>query len=172
MTQSSNATGAAIPVATPIAVRRGTLPRAWAACMLVGALGGALATLAVPAAAIAVTGPGVAAAAEHGRRAALTTPAPATTQTIATRTTPTLDLVRTRIDAVDLAAGTVTVRGQTLPLHAQQLRVLGPSGQVLGATGLRAGQQVRLALDPLQPAAGAAAAAAAPRRIVLIYVDG
>ncbi|MDH4392320.1 MAG: hypothetical protein QE285_12985, partial [Aquabacterium sp.] len=89
-----------------------------------------------------------------------------------------LDLVSARLEAVDLAAGTVTVRGQQVPLHAGQLRVLGSRGEVLAARSLRAGQQVRLALEPAAPPAAASApVAAAPapapaRRIVLIYIDG
>jgi hypothetical protein len=133
------------------------------ACLVAGLL---LAALAGPAGAMAVAGPG--GTADQGRRLVLPNPAAATR-------TPTLDLVSTRLDAVDLAAGTVTVRGQQVPLHAVQLRVLGNRGQVLGRYRLRAGQAVRLALEPeapVQPAAAASAATGAPvRRIVLIYVD-
>ncbi len=133
---------------------------------------GALAMLALPAAASAVAGP--AGTAEQGRRVVVATPAPGAIAA-------TLDLVSARIDAVDLAAGTITLRGQVVPLHAQQLRVLGPGGQLLGPRSLRAGQPVRLALETLQPVAAATTATAAsaaaagptaPRRIVLIYIDG
>ena len=128
-----------------------------------GLLSGGLAALALPAAAIAVAGPG--GTAEPSRRVVVDAPAPGANLV-------TLDLVRARIDAVDLAGGTLTLQGQKVPLHAQQLRVLGPSGQVLGPHGLRAGQTIRLALDPQSPASAASAAAALPRRIVLIYIDG
>ncbi len=136
----------------------------------------ALAAMAsAPASAMAVAGPG--GTAEQGRRLVLEAPA-------AGAVAPTLDLVAARLEAVDLAAGTVTVRGQRLPLHAAQLRVLGNGGQLLGPRSLRAGQAVRLALEPAAPAVPAVAAsapvAAAPgaipaapaRRIVLIYIDG
>jgi hypothetical protein len=123
-----------------------------------------LAALAGPAAAVAVVGPG--GTAEQGRRLVLDTP-PASTASGST-----LDLVSARLDAVDLAAGFVTVRGQRVPLHATALRVLGRGGQVLGPRGLRAGQAVRLAFDPAPQASAAAASAPAPaRRIVLIYID-
>ncbi len=129
----------------------------------------AMLSLAQPAAATAVAGHG--GTAEQGRRVVVAMPAPAAVAG-------SLDLVGTRIDAVDQAAGTITVRGQVVPLHAQQLRVLGQGGQVLSQRSLRAGQLVRLALEPLQPAAAVAAASAVaaspavPRRIVLIYIDG
>ncbi len=138
-----------------------------------------LAALAGTAGAVAVAGPG--GTAEQGRRLVLAAPAVGATA-------PTLDLVSARLEAVELGAGTVTVRGQLVPLHAAQLRVLGPGGQLLGPRSLRAGQAVRLALEPdapLLPAADAsaptsatsavtpAASSAAPaRRIVLIYIDG
>lgn len=126
-----------------------------------------LAALAGTVQATAVAGPG--GTAEQGRRLVLAEPAPGATA-------PTLDLLSARLEAVDLTAGTVTVRGQRVPLHAAQLRVLGAGGQNLGPGSLRAGQAVRLALEPLLPAAPAAAASAggpAPaRRIVLIYIDG
>ena len=135
---------------------------------IVPSLLGALAVLSLPAAATAVVGPG--GTAEQGRRVVVASPASGASVA-------TLDLMAARVDAVDLAGGSITLRGQKVPLHAQQLRVLGPRGQVLGPSGLRAGQTVRLALEPLQPAAATtaattAAAPAAPRRIVLIYIDG
>ena len=124
-----------------------------------------------PAAAVVVTGPG--GTAEQGRRLVVATPT-------AGATAATLDLVAGRIDAVNLAAGSITVRGLRLPLHAEQLRVLGPGGQALGPRSLRAGQQVRLALEPVPGQAAEAAPTTAPttaptvpqaRRIVLIYID-
>lgn len=129
-------------------------PAAWAAGLL-------MAALAAPVGAVAVAGPG--GTAEQGRRLVLDEPTAGAAAT-------TLDLVAARIDAVDLAAGTVTVRGQRVPLHASALRVLGRAGQVLGPPSLRAGQMVRLALEA--PArAGSANAPAPARRIVLIYID-
>jgi hypothetical protein len=123
-----------------------------------------LAALAGPAHAVAVAGPG--GTAEQGRRLVVAEP-------VRGAVAPTLDLVSARLEAVDLAAGTVTVRGQRVPLHAEQLRVLGSGGQNLGPRGLRAGQDVRLALEPAAPAAAASAGSPAPaRRIVLIYIDG
>ncbi|GCL65687.1 hypothetical protein [Pseudaquabacterium pictum] len=130
---------------------------AWAAGALLAALAGT-------AQAVVVAGPG--GTAEQGRRLVVAEPAPGAVA-------PTLDLVSARLDAVDLAAGSVTVRGQRVPLHAEQLRVLGSGGQNLGPRGLRAGQAVRLALEPAMPAAAASAGSPAPaRRIVLIYIDG
>ncbi len=137
-----------------------------AASLLLAMLAGASA----PAAAVAVAGPG--GTAEQGRRLVLAQPT-------AGAAAATLELVAARIDAVDLVAHSITVRGQRLPLHAELLRVLGPGGQVLGPRGLRAGQQVRLALEPTLPTpeAGAASASATTpaalpqRRIVLIYID-
>ncbi len=134
--------------------------------------GGLLLALSAPAQALAVAGPANAAGAVEPGRGAGKTPPP--TAAVAA----TLDLLPARITAVDLAAGTITVRGQTVPLHAQQLRVLGPGGQVLGARALRAGQAVRLALEPAAGAASAAAQASTQntaqpaRRVVLIYIDG
>jgi hypothetical protein len=93
--------------------------------------------------------------------------------------TPALDLVAARIDAVDATATSITVRGRPVPLHPTLLRVLGPGGKPLGGPRLlRAGMQVRFALEP-EPAAPASAATARTgaaaeqpaRRIVLIYVD-
>jgi hypothetical protein len=123
-----------------------------------------LAALAGPAAAVAVVGPG--GTAEQGRRLVLDTPS------ASTASASTLDLVSARLEAVDLGAGSVTVRGQRVPLHATALRVVGRGGQVLGPRSLRAGQAVRLALDtPAQAPAAAASAPAPARRIVLIYID-
>lgn len=134
-----------------------------------------LAALLAPAAqAMAVSGPG--GTAEQGRRLVVAAPAPGASQ-------PALDLVAARLEAVDLAAGTVTLRGKPVPLHPQALRVLGNGGQVLGMRSLRAGQQVRLALEPAAPPSTPPAAASGPpgvsaagkpaeRRIVLIYIDG
>lgn len=120
-----------------------------------------LAALAGTAQAMAVAGPG--GTADQGRRLVAAEPAPGAVAA-------TLDLVSARLDAVDLAAGQVTVRGQRVPLHAEQLRVLDRRGQNLGPRGLRAGQAVRLALEP---AVAAQAGNPAPaRRIVLIYIDG
>jgi hypothetical protein len=127
------------------------------------ALGLWLAAAAGPAAALA----GPAGVAEQGRRLVPEAPAAAVT-------TPSLDLFAARLDAVDLARGIVAVRGQRVPLHPTQLRVLGQGGQMLDARSLRSGQAVRLALEPQAAAAPAASAAtAAPaRRVVLIYIDG
>lgn len=123
-----------------------------------------LAALAGPAAAVAVAGPG--GTAEQGRRLVPDTPAASTASGNA------LDLVSARLEAVDQGAGSVTVRGQRVPLHATALRVLGRGGQVLGLRSLRAGQAVRMALEPAAPAPAASANAPAPaRRIVLIYID-
>jgi hypothetical protein len=135
---------------------------ATAACLLLA--------LAAPAQVQAMAGPANAAgAAESGRSAAKAPPPTAAAAT-------TLDLLPARITAVDLAAGTITLRGQTVPLHAQQLRVLGAGGQVLGPRALRAGQAVRLALEPAVKAGAASATAPAAeppaRRVVLIYIDG
>jgi hypothetical protein len=123
----------------------------------------------------AITVPGPAGNAEQGRRQVPDAPAPAAA-------VPALDLFAARLDAVDLAGGMVTVRGQRVPLHPTLLRVLGKGGEVLGPRSLRAGQAARLALEPQEPATaaiaataatGASAAKAAPaRRIVLIYIDG
>ena len=144
-----------------------------AACAL--ALLALLATASTGARAVAVAGPG--GTAEQGRRMVVAAPAPAASQ-------PAIDLVAARLEAVDPVAGTVTLRGLRVPLHPQALRVLGNGGQVLGVRSLRAGQQVRLALEPAAPPMSTPAAAAsqtavptantAPveRRIVLIYIDG
>lgn len=93
---------------------------------------------------------------------------------------PSLDLIPARLEAVNLAERTVTLRGQRVPWHAERLKVLGAGGQQLSTSALRAGQAVRLALEPELPAAAqgnakaaAGAKMAAPaRRIVLIYIDG
>lgn len=123
-----------------------------------------LAALAGQAAAVAVAGPG--GTADQGRRLVPDTSAASTAAGNA------LDLVSARLEAVDQGAGSVTVRGQRVPLHATALRVLGRGGQVLGPRSLRAGQAVRLALEPAAPAPAASANAPAPaRRIVLIYID-
>lgn len=136
------------------------------------AVGLMLGVLAGPAQAMAVAGPG--GTAEQGRR--LVPAEPATTANA-----PTLDLVSARLEAVDLAAGTVTLGGQRVALHASALRVLGSRGEVLGRQNLRAGQAVRLALEPAAPTSAATATPATPaapagpapaRRIVLIYIDG
>jgi len=126
--------------------------------------------------AMAVAGPG--GTAEQGRRLVVARPAAGASQ-------PSLDLLPARLEAVDLATQVVVVRGQRVPWHAERLRVLGAGGQVLGPAALRAGQSVRLALEPVAPAraataasaassaaAGAADAATPARRIVLIYIDG
>ncbi|TXH37216.1 MAG: hypothetical protein E6Q92_10690 [Burkholderiaceae bacterium] len=126
-------------------------------------LAGLLAALAGPAGAAAVAGPG--GTAEQGRRLVLDAP-------VAGPPAGTLDLVAVRLEAVDLRAGTVTVRGQAVPLHATALRVLGRGGQVRGPSGLRAGQAVRIAFDPAVQVRPASASAPAPaRRIVLIHID-
>lgn len=122
-----------------------------------------LGALAGPAQAMAVAGPG--GTAEQGRRQVLAEPT-------STAKAPTLDLVSARLEAVDQAAGTVTVRGQRVPLHASALRVLGSRGETLAPHNLRAGQAVRLALEPVAPTPAASAAPAPARRVVLIYIDG
>lgn len=132
-----------------------------AAGLLLGAL--LLGTCPGPAQAMAVAGPG--GTAEQGRRLVLAEPA-------APANAPALDLVSARLEAVDQAGGTVTVRGQRVPLHASMLRVLGSRGEVLSLRNLRAGQAVRLALEPVAPTAAASAAPAPVRRAILIYIDG
>lgn len=149
-----------IPTVRTDAACRGIL-----AVALLAALGG-------PAAAMAVDGPG--GTAEQGRRMVVASP----TQGAAAAT---LDLVNARLDGVDAAAGTLTLRGQTVPVHPERLRVQGPRGQDLGGLrALRAGMQVRFALEPLpaspgaglSPAAAASAAASTPpRRVVLVQVE-
>ena len=132
--------------------------------------------------AVLVTGPG--GTAEQGRRLVLAAPVPgAQAQAMA--------LVAARIDAVDAAGQTLTLRGKPVPVHPTALKVLGPQGQPLsGLRALRAGQPIRFALEaelpltPLTPATpatqvtpasllrpSASAAAPAERRIVLIYLD-
>lgn len=131
-----------------------------------------LAGLGGPAGAMAVDGPG--GTAEQGRRLVVAAP---TNGAVAA----TLDLVSARLDGVDATAGTLNLRGQAVPVHTERLRVQGPRGQDLGGLrALRAGMQVRFALEPLaantgaglSPAAAASAAAGAPaRRVVLVQVE-
>ena len=129
--------------------------------------------------AVLVTGPG--GTAEQGRRLVLAAPVPgAQAQAMA--------LVAARIDAVDAAGQTLTLRGKPVPVHPTALKVLGPQGQPLsGLRALRAGQPIRFALEAELPATpltsatqvtpasllrpSASAAAPAERRIVLIYLD-
>lgn len=112
--------------------------------------------LSLTARAALVAGPG--GSAEQGRRMVLEAPAPA-----GAASTPALDLVAARLDAVDSAGGRVVIQGRSVALHPQTLRVIGASGQTLaGAASLSAGQQVRFALEP---------GTAANRRIVLIFID-
>jgi hypothetical protein len=111
-------------------------------------------------------------AGEPGRRQAAAPPPPAATHAAAA--SPTLDLVAARLDAVDPSGASVTVRGQRVTLHPSALRVLDARGQAVGVRQLRAGQQVRLALEPLpegMASPASAAAAATARRIVLIFID-
>lgn len=122
----------------------------------------ALGTLAGAAHAAAIAGPG--GTAEQGRRQvadspALTPDAPA--------------LISARIDAVDTDGRHITLSGKSVPLHGQQLRVLGPGGAALsGVQALRAGMQVRFGLEPEARVGNPAPLGAPPeRRIVLIYVD-
>lgn len=133
----------------PEACRRPAVSARWpSACLL--------ALLLAPAAqAVLVAGPG--GSAEQGRRIVLPSPAePAAS-------TPALDLVAARLDAVNVAAGRVVVNGRSVTLHPSALRVIGPGGQALGgAAALSAGQQVRFALEP---------GTAAERRIVLVFID-
>lgn len=118
------------------------------------------AALPLAAQAVMLAGPG--GTAEQGRRMVLPTPGTPPPAAAA----PALDLVSARLDAVDSAAGRVVIRGQSVPLHPQALRVIGPGGQVLaGAGSLAAGQSVRFALEPSQPGT------ARERRIVLIFID-
>lgn len=115
------------------------------------------AALPLAAQAMLLEGPG--GTAEQGRRMVMPTPAPAAS-------VPALDLVAARLDAVDSAGGRVVIRGQSVPLHPQALRVIGPGGQVMaGAGSLAAGQSVRFALEPSQTGT------ARERRIVLIFID-
>ncbi len=75
------------------------------------------------------------------------------------------------IDAVDPAAGRITLRGRPVALHPTALRVVDPAGlRLAGAQSLRAGMAVRFALEQAAADAGTSAAAGA-RRIVLIYID-
>lgn len=116
------------------------------------------AALALPlvAQAALVAGPG--GSAEQGRRVVFAAPAVA-----AAASTPALDLMAARLEAVDAAAGRVVLQGRAVTLHPQSLRVVGPGGQALsGASALAAGQQVRFALEP---------GTAVNRRIVLIFID-
>jgi hypothetical protein len=141
--------------------------------VLAAGLTSTLLVLAGSVSAAAVAGPG--GTAEQGRRQVSAAP-------VAGAVAATLELVAGRIEAVDAKAGTVTLRGAVLPLHAA-LKVLGPGGQALGGVGaLRRGMVVRFALElPPSAAAGAdaatisraaaSAAARGARRIVLIYVD-
>ena len=145
--------------------------------------------------AVAVAGPAAAGGKfDPGRPTVPSTrPAPGAAQ-------PSLDLLPARLEAVNLAARTVTIRGQRVPLHAERLRVFGAGGRLLDPAALRPGQAVRLALEPEAPvaaqakpnanpnananananakvSANARAAAGAKvtppaRRIVLIYIDG
>ena len=96
---------------------------------------------------------------------------------------PTLELVNARIDAIDVEARVITVRGKPLSLHPTRLQVVGPGGQALsGARALRPGMQVRFALEPevradraavagSSQASASADAVPANRPIVLIYID-
>lgn len=70
------------------------------------------------------------------------------------------------LEAVDLAAGQVTIARQRVGLHPTALRVVGPQGQAIaaGAQALRAGAAVRFALEPAE-------LPARERRIVLVYLD-
>lgn len=80
-------------------------------------------------------------------------------------------LIPGRITAVDLAAGRVHIDGAPLAWTAEQLRVIGPDGQRLaGAAALRAGQQVRFALEPLAPGA-ITDPQRSTRRLLLVYID-
>ncbi len=123
------------------------------------------------AAAVAVSGTD--GTADQGRRTVIAAPANGVDA-------PVLTLVAARIDAVDLKAGTLTLKGLAVPLHPSALRILGSGGQSLGGpANLRAGMNVRVGLEP-EAAVSAAAATPVPaasrgapplRRIVLIYVD-
>ena len=123
------------------------------------------------AAAVAVSGTD--GTADQGRRTVIAAPANGVDA-------PALTLVAARIDAVDLKAGTLTLRGIAVPLHPTALRILGSGGQSLGGpASLRTGMQVRFGLEPEAAASAAARAPVAAasrgepplRRIVLIYVD-
>jgi hypothetical protein len=156
---------------------------------VVRATGVLVLALSVPAgSALATAGGGGAGIAAQGRGGVSSTPAAAG----ASQNTP--ELLPARLDAVDLTKRTVTVRGQLVPLHPDHLKVLGRGGQTLGPAALRAGQTVRLALEPEvttnlpanangkahanananagSAAATKGAASASARRIVLIYIDG
>lgn len=132
---------------------------------------GWLACSASGAAAVAVSGTD--GTADQGRRTVIAAPASGVDA-------PALTLLAARIDAVDLKAGTLTVRGIAVPLHPSALRILGSGGQSLGGpASLRAGMNVRIGLEPEAAASGAArtpvpaASRGEPplRRIVLIYID-
>lgn len=76
-----------------------------------------------------------------------------------------------RITAVDLAAGRIHIDGAPLAWVAEGLRVIGPDGQRLaGPASLRAGQQVRFALEPLAPTA-ITDPQRSTRRLLLVYID-
>lgn len=74
-----------------------------------------------------------------------------------------LDLVTARLEDVDAAGRRVRLQGRWVPLHPTALRIADAIGPRT-VHGLRAGQTVRLALEPAPPTA-------ADRRIVLILVE-
>ena len=102
---------------------------------------------------------------------------------------PTHELITARIEAIDPAKGTLTLRGHAVPVATDRLQVFGAAGAVAGGLrALRTGQTIRFALEPhtaaTQPRARASGAAPRPtaaasrggdgaqqRRIVLIYID-
>ena len=127
-----------------------------------------------PAGAVAVAASGAAAAPEQAVRQATAAP-------VAGAAAPSQGLVAATIEAINVEAQTLTLRGAASPVHATALRVVGAQGQALagGLRSLRPGMAIRFALEPEAPQALARAAhpaspASAPppvRRIVLIYID-
>lgn len=76
---------------------------------------------------------------------------------------PTLDLLAARLEDVDVVGLRVRLQGRWVGLHPTALRVADARGaRTLGS--LRAGQPVRLALEPPSPGG-------ADRRIVLVIVE-
>ena len=112
--------------------------------------------------AVAVSGPG-------GTQAQARRVVPARPAETGTAVAP-LELVRGRIDAVNLASQQLTISGKPVGLVTEQLRVIGPGGHVAAsASALRPGMQVRFALEPASK--DPKEAREAKRRIVVIYID-
>jgi hypothetical protein len=143
-------------------------------------LGLALLVLGQSTHAVAVAGPN--GTESQGMRMVPALPAPSSGGT-------THELITARIEAVDPAKGTLTLRGRAVPVVSDRLQVFGSAGAVAGGLrALRPGQNIRFALEPhtaaTQPRARASGPAQRPghaasrgvdaapqRRIVLIYID-